>query len=104
MVLVKFRLNNGEEQEVEGEAGLSLMEVATRNGVDGILADCGGACSCATCHVYVSEAWIDRLPAKSATEADMLECVEEPRDTSRLSCQVTLTADLDGLEVEVPAE
>lgn len=103
-MLVKFRLPNGEEQDVEGDVGLSVMEVATRNGVDGILADCGGACSCATCHVYVDSAWVEHLPPRTAVETDMLECVEEPRPNSRLSCQLVLTAELDGIEFEVPAE
>jgi 2Fe-2S ferredoxin len=78
------------------------MEVAKQHGIAGVLAQCGGACACATCHVYVDPAWLGRLGEREEMEEGMLESAWEPRFNSRLSCQVTITADMDGLEVEVP--
>lgn len=88
---------------VEIPAGHSLMEGAVNNDIAGILADCGGACSCATCHVLVDPAWVDVLPPREAMEEDMLEFAVEPGPTSRLSCQITITDALDGLIVTLPA-
>lgn len=99
---IRFLRPDGETQTIETEAGVSLMEAALRNRVDGIPADCGGACSCATCHVYVEEGWSSKLSAMSSEEQAMLECVDEPRPTSRLSCQIILDETLDGLEVTIP--
>jgi 2Fe-2S ferredoxin len=87
---------------VEADIGLSVMEVAKRNDVDGIDADCGGNCACATCHVYVDEAWVGRVGPPGAGEEGLLECVLEPKSTSRLSCQITLSAELDGLLLSLP--
>ncbi len=95
---------DGAEHEVDAPEGWSLMESATKNGIEGILADCGGACSCATCHVYVDPDWMDRLPPRSEMERDMIECVPEPRATSRLACQIAMTDALSGLRVEIPEE
>lgn len=78
------------------------MEAAVSNGVPGIDADCGGSCACATCHVIVDEAWFSRLPERSETERDMLEFAVDPKPTSRLACQISVTADLDGLIVHTP--
>lgn len=94
----------GEERTVDGEAGLSVMEVLKVNGFDELLALCGGCCSCATCHVYVDPAFLDRLPPMSEDEDDLLEAVDERRATSRLSCQLPFEAGLDGLTVTIADE
>ena len=97
-----FRAAGGFEHLVETEAGVSLMEAAVLNGVDGIEAVCGGACACATCHVYVGPEWLDALKPPSETENEMLDCVAERAPHSRLSCQIRLTDLLDGLTLELP--
>jgi len=102
MVKVTFVEPDGSERILDGDLGFSLMEVAVRNGVAGIVADCGGACACATCHVYVDPGWFAAVGAPPAMEKDMLEFATGPRETSRLSCQIRLTAALDGLRVTVP--
>jgi ferredoxin, 2Fe-2S len=79
-----------------------LMEAARQHGVPGVVAQCGGACACATCHVYIDPAWLAKLQPREDMEEGMLESAWEPRDNSRLSCQIHITADLDGLEVTVP--
>ncbi len=95
--------SNGTAYEFEAPVGVSLMRAATGYGVDEILAECGGAASCGTCHVIVDADWIDRLPAPSADETAMLEFVAEPRcPGSRLSCQIPLTTELQGLVVRLP--
>ena len=91
----------GRERVVEAPAGATVMETAIDNGIEGIVAECGGACSCATCHVYVDPTWAERLPPRDAQEDGMLDCVIERRETSRLSCQIVLTNELDGLVVRV---
>jgi 2Fe-2S ferredoxin len=83
-------------------AGWSLMEGAVKNLVPGIDADCGGACACATCHVYVDPAWLDKLPPKQEMEETMLDFAQDVRPNSRLSCQITVTPALDGLVVRTP--
>jgi len=94
---------NGTEHVVDVASGLTVMEGARDNNVPGIEADCGGACACSTCHVYVDEAWVDRLPAKDAMEEDMLDFAWEPDlRKSRLTCQVKVTDALDGLVVKLP--
>lgn len=95
---------DGTQTDVEVAIGNSVMEGALRNGIDGIIAECGGACSCATCHVYVAEEWIDKIPPANSTENSMLEFAEGKADNSRLSCQISVTADLDGLVVTVAEE
>lgn len=102
MVKTTFISHDGQTFEVEGSEGDSLMQVAVENGVPGIDADCGGACACATCHVYVSDEWNDKLESPNALEAGMLDFVTEPRPNSRLSCQITLDESLHGLVVSVP--
>ena len=104
MPQIHFVAHDGSEYDVEVEAGFSIMEGALNNGIEGIAADCGGACSCATCHVYIDPEWFDLLPPITGVEKDMLDCVPELRDTSRLACQVTMTAALDGIKVEIPEE
>ena len=103
MATVVFIEQNGTKHVVEAAAGQSLMEAARDNSIPGIIADCGGACACATCHVYVREEWISRAGAPGGMESDMLEAAEGVRDTSRLACQIHVTEELDGLIVEVPA-
>ncbi len=104
MPKVVFIEPSGERREISAPAGMSLMEAARQNGVDGILAQCGGACACATCHVYVSPSWLEKLEPRGEMEEGMLENAWHPRGNSRLSCQIPLTDDLDGLEVTVPDE
>lgn len=100
IVYVEF---NGKEHVVDVANGLTVMEGARDNGIPGIEADCGGACACSTCHVYVDAAWVDRLPKKDAMEEDMLDFAWQPDPArSRLTCQVKVTAELDGLRVHMP--
>ncbi len=94
----------GEERTVDAEIGLSVMEVLKINGFDELLALCGGCCSCATCHVHVDPAYLDRLPPISADEDDLLDVAEDRNATSRLSCQLPVTAGLDGMRVTIAAE
>lgn len=94
----------GEERSVEADVGLSVMEVIRDNGFDELLALCGGCCSCATCHVHVDPAFADKLPPMSEDEDDLLDSSDDRTATSRLSCQLPLTDDLDGLKVTIAAE
>ena len=94
----------GEERAITGEAGLSVMEVMRDNGIDEILALCGGCCSCATCHVHVDPAFADKLPKMSADEDDLLDSSSDRDDTSRLSCQIPFSDALDGLRVTIAEE
>ncbi len=94
---------DGKLQRLEAPVGVSLMQVATGAGVRSIVAECGGSAMCATCHVYVDPAWAGKLAPPLANELEMLECTSsERRPTSRLSCQIKLRADLDGLTVQLP--
>ena len=93
--------SDGTHVEVDVEEGYSVMEGAILNGVEGIEAECGGACSCATCHCYVPEEWWDKLPEMDDIEDSMLEAATERRSNSRLTCQIEVTDELDGLIVEV---
>ena len=92
---------NGSERAVEGEAGLSVMEVIRENGIDELLALCGGCCSCATCHVYVDEAWVGALPPIGPDEDDLLDLSDERAPNSRLSCQIRFGEALEGLRVTI---
>ena len=94
----------GEEREIDGDAGLSVMEVIRDAGIDEILALCGGCCSCATCHIHVDPAFVDRLPPISEDENDLLDSSSDRDETSRLSCQVEFTDALDGMKVRIAAE
>jgi 2Fe-2S ferredoxin len=101
-ITITFVQPDGAERAVKVETlNLTLMEVARNNSVAGITADCGGACACATCHVYVDPAWMAAVGPAGAVEADMLDFSVDPRETSRLSCQIELREDLDGLRVAV---
>ena len=93
---------DGTRYEVEAENGSTVMENAIRNGVPGIEAECGGACTCATCHVYVDEEWLGVTGGPSPMEEDMLDLAFDVRETSRLSCQIKVRDTLDGLVVAVP--
>jgi len=94
----------GQESTVEGDAGLSVMEVIRDNGFDELLALCGGCCSCATCHVHVDPAFADKLPAMSEDENDLLDSSDHRDANSRLSCQIPFSDALDGLRVTIAAE
>jgi 2Fe-2S ferredoxin len=102
MPKITFIQKNGTEHVVEAAAGLSVMEAAIKNLVPGIDADCGGACACATCHVYVDPAWAEKVGKPSSMEESMLDFAYEPKENSRLSCQITVSGDLDGLVVRLP--
>jgi ferredoxin, 2Fe-2S len=103
MAKITYIEHNGTEHVVDVANGLTVMEGARDNGVPGIEADCGGACACSTCHVYVAEDWVEKLPAKDAMEADMLDFAWEPDPVrSRLTCQIKVTDALDGLVVTMP--
>jgi ferredoxin, 2Fe-2S len=104
MPKIVFLEPSGARREIEATAGVTLMETARQHGIGGVVALCGGACACASCHVYVAPAWLAKLPPREEMEEGMLESAWEPRPNSRLSCQIHLTAALDGLEVEVPAQ
>ena len=93
---------SGKKHIIEISNGLSVMEGAVQNNVPGIDADCGGGMACATCHVYVKEEWFNKLPPKSEGEDDMLDQAFEPKTNSRLSCQIQVSDDLNGLEVNLP--
>lgn len=95
---------DGTEKTVEGQAGLSVMEIIRDAGFDELLALCGGCCSCATCHIHVDAGWADKLPAMSEDENDLLDSSDHRNATSRLSCQIQLTDDLDGLKVAIAPE
>ena len=102
MPLVTYIDHAGAVFAVQVEAGRSVMQGATENLIEGIVAECGGCCSCATCHCYVDEAWLGRLEPPSDVEKDMLECAIDLKPNSRLSCQITVTDALDGLSVRLP--
>ncbi|MBH9975356.1 MULTISPECIES: 2Fe-2S iron-sulfur cluster-binding protein [Bartonella] len=103
MVQICF-VNTREQQQfvVDSPSGLTLMEAALGNNVPGIVAECGGACSCATCHVYIDENWLSRVGDPNPMEDDMLDFAYDRRENSRLSCQITLDESLDGLVVYIP--
>ena len=103
MAKITYIEHNGTEHVVDVPTGLTVMEGARDNGIPGIEADCGGACACSTCHVYVEGDWVDRLPPKDAMEEDMLDFAWNPDPVrSRLTCQVKVTDDMDGLRVQMP--
>jgi 2Fe-2S ferredoxin len=102
MVKVNFIQPTGDHRQVDGHNGHSVMEVAIANSVPGIDADCGGACACGTCHIYVDNAWLPKLGERTAMETSMLEFAEGVEARSRLACQIKLDAALDGLTVYLP--
>ena len=102
MAKITFIQPDGAAQTVEGEPGTTVMETARKHLVEGIEAECGGACACATCHVYVDPAWTDKTGKPNDIEEDMLDFAFEVRPESRLSCQIKVSEDLDGLVVRIP--
>ena len=103
MPTIVFKLPDGTTEQHEGAEGVSVMEVARANGIEGVVAECGGALMCATCHVYVDPEWTARVGAPSEDEDGMLDATASPREeTSRLSCQIKITDELDGLVVTLP--
>ena len=104
MPKITYIENNGNSQTIEVANGLSVMEGAVQNDIPGIDADCGGGMACATCHVYVKEEWFDKLPKKEDGEEDMLDMAFEPNKFSRLSCQLLVSDELDGLTVSIPSK
>ena len=99
MARVIFHGTDGERNELDVPIGHSLMEAAVDNNVAGIVAECGGACACATCHAYVDEVWLDKLPSISDMEDQMLDSVLDRRANSRLTCQIDMVESLDGIEI-----
>jgi len=102
MPKVIYNNNSGNTKTVEVNNGLSVMEGAIQNNIPGIDADCGGSMACATCHVYVEEKWFDKIPNAEEAEIDMIDMAIEPKKNSRLSCQIIMTEELDGLVVTTP--
>ena len=102
MSKITYNTHENKIYTVDVQNGLTVMEGAVQNDIPGIDADCGGGMACATCHVYVNEEWLDKLPAKEDGEEDMLDMAYEPNKFSRLSCQIIVSDDLDGLVVNIP--
>ena len=102
MAKIKYIEYNGKEHEVNVVNGLGVMEGAVQNDIPGIDADCGGGMACATCHVYVKEDWFNKLSEKEVGEDDMLDQAYKPNSSSRLSCQITVSDELEGLAVHLP--
>ena len=104
MPKINYIDSEGNSKTIEVENGLSVMEGAIQNEIPGIDADCGGSMACATCHVYVGENWLNKLPKAEDAEIDMIDMAYEPKKNSRLSCQLIVTNELDGLTVTTPAK
>ena len=102
MPKIKYIEHNGKSHVIDVPNGLSVMEGAIQNNVPGIDADCGGSMACATCHVYVKKEWFNKLPQKEEGEEDMLDLAFEPKKNSRLSCQIVVSNEIDGLVVDLP--
>ena len=104
MTKITYIEHNGTPHTVDVENGLTVMEGALHNNVPGIDADCGGGMACATCHVYVKDEWFDKINKKNEGEDDMLDQAFEPKKNSRLSCQITVSDEIDGLVVDLPSK
>jgi 2Fe-2S ferredoxin len=104
MPKITYIEDDGTQRTVDAEVGATVMETAIRNSVPGIVAECGGACSCATCHVHVDEAWSEKVGPPSPMEEDMLDFAFDVKPTSRLSCQIKVSDELDGLVVRTPSQ
>lgn len=102
MSTIIFEAHDGTRTEIAGTPGQSVMQIATTSKVPGIVGECGGTLSCATCHCYIESPWAERLPAPDDAEKIMVDCAIEVRETSRLSCQIKFTDDLDGIVVKTP--
>ena len=104
MAKIKYIEHKGKSHTIDVANGLSVMEGAIQNNIPGIDADCGGSMACATCHVYVKEKWFDKLPKKEDGEEDMIDMAYEPNKFSRLSCQLIVSDELEGLVVNLPTK
>ena len=104
MAKITFITSDAKIYEVDVQNGLTVMEGAVQNDVPGIDADCGGGMACATCHVYVNNEWFDKIPAKEDGEEDMIDMAYEPKKNSRLSCQIIVSDELNGLTVHIPSK
>ena len=104
MPRITYITSDAQTHTIEVKNGLTVMEGAVQNDIPGIDADCGGGMACATCHVYVNEEWVDKLPKKEEGEEDMLDMAFEPKKNSRLSCQLIVSDQLDGLVVNIPTK
>ena len=102
MPKITYVTSENETHTIDVDNGLTVMEGAVQNNIPGIDADCGGGMACATCHVYVKDEWLDKLTKKEDGEEDMLDMATEPKKNSRLSCQIVVTDELDGLTVNIP--
>jgi len=102
MPQITYITTDGGQHDVDVSEGSTVMEGAIDNMIEGILAECGGSCTCATCHVYVDDAWLDKIEGPGEFEKDLLEMVVDPSPNSRLSCQITVSAKLEGLVVKMP--
>ena len=103
MPKITFIEHDGTVHEIAAEAGETAMEAALRSGVTGIVAECGGSCTCATCHVYVDEAWLGKTGERSLEEDEQLDNAYDVRPNSRLSCQIKMSDELDGIQVRTPS-
>ena len=104
MTKITYNDHTGKSTTVDAEDGSTVMETAIRNDIPGIVAECGGSCACATCHVYVDEAWLEKVGKAGPLEEDMLDFAYDVRPNSRLSCQINVSAELDGLIVTTPEQ
>ena len=104
MAKIIYNTHDNKTHTIEVQNGLTVMEGAVQNDIPGIDADCGGSMACATCHVYVEEKWLDKLPKAEEAEIDMIDMAFEPKKNSRLSCQLIVSDDLDGLKVTTPSK
>ena len=104
MAKITYKDHQGNSKTIEVENGLTVMEGAVQNNITGIDADCGGSMACATCHVYVEDSWFNKLPKAEDAEKDMIDMAYEPKKNSRLSCQIIVSDELDGLTVCIPSK
>ena len=104
MTKINYITHDNQTHSIDVQNGLTVMEGAVQNDIPGIDADCGGGMACATCHVYVNEEWLEKLPAKEDGEEDMLDMAYEPKQNSRLSCQLIVSDELEGLTVNIPSK
>lgn len=104
MPFITFVDHEGNETEVNAKVGQSIMVAAVNNMVDGIVAECGGSCACGTCHCFIEDEWKSKVPEMTSTEKDTIECCVEATPVSRLSCQIKVTEEMDGLVVRLPED
>ena len=102
MTKITYKDQQGNSKTIDVDNGLTVMEGAVQNNIPGIDADCGGSMACATCHVYVEDSWLDKLPKAEDAENDMIDMAYEPKKNSRLSCQIIVSDELNGLEIQTP--